>query len=39
MKLFLCQQFNPTKTMKQIISDRNIYRLVILSELLLIGCA
>jgi len=39
MKLFLCQQFNPTKTMKQIISDRNVYRLVIVVELVLVWCA
>jgi hypothetical protein len=39
MKLFLCKQFKPTKTMKQLISDRNVYRLLIVAELVLVWCA
>jgi len=38
MKAMLYAQLNPCKTMTQLINDRNLYRLVILSSLVLAVC-
>jgi hypothetical protein len=39
MKAIVCAQFNPKKTMKEIITDRNVYRLLILAELAFVWCS
>jgi len=38
MKAILYAQLNPSKTMKQLIEDRNLYRLVIVTSLFLAWC-
>ncbi len=38
MKAILYAQLNPSKTMSQLINDRDLYRLVILSTLFLAAC-
>jgi hypothetical protein len=38
MKAKLYAQFNPSKTMKQLINDRNLFRLGLLSALLFAWC-
>jgi hypothetical protein len=38
MKAILYAQLNPSKTMKQLIQDRNLYRCVIVASLFLAWC-
>jgi hypothetical protein len=38
MKAILYAQFNPSKTMSQLINDRDVFRLVLLSSLFLAWC-
>jgi len=38
MKAILYAQLNPTKTMRQLVNDRNLYRLAIVSSLLMAWC-
>jgi hypothetical protein len=38
MKAILYAQFNPTKTMSQLIKDRNLYRLVMIGCLFAAWC-
>jgi hypothetical protein len=38
MKAFLYAQFNPSKTLPQLISDRNLYRILALIAVILAAC-
>jgi hypothetical protein len=38
MRAIICAQFNPTKTMGQLINDRSLFRLLILAGLMLAWC-
>jgi hypothetical protein len=38
MKALLLAQINPTKTLRQLIDDRNLYRLLGLATLILVWC-
>jgi hypothetical protein len=38
MKRILYAQFLPVKTMRQLVADRRLYRMAILTALLLMGC-
>lgn len=39
MKAIMWQQINPTKTLKQLVSDRNLFRLIVLAGLAMSWCA
>jgi len=39
MKRIVYSQLNPRKTMKQLVTDRNLYRMLIMVELLLVWCS
>jgi len=38
MKAFLCAQLNPSKTLKQLLTDRYVYRLLLLSAVIISLC-
>jgi hypothetical protein len=38
MKALLYAQFNPSKTLRQLISDRHLYRLLVLIAVILAWC-
>jgi len=38
MKALLYAQFNPTKTLGQLIADRNLYRILAVLTLILVWC-
>jgi len=38
MKTLLYAQINPSKTLRQLIDDRNLYRLLVLAALILAWC-
>ncbi len=38
MKSFIYAQLNPTKTMQQLLDDRDLYRLLIIAALLVACC-
>jgi hypothetical protein len=38
MKAFLYAQFNPSKTLAQVVNDRNLYRVLLMVALILASC-
>jgi hypothetical protein len=38
MKALFYAQINPSKTLRQLINDRNLYRLIVLAALILAWC-
>jgi hypothetical protein len=38
MKALLIAQFNPTKTLGQLIADRNLYRILAVFTLIIVWC-
>jgi len=39
MKAIIWNQINPTKSLKQLVSDRNVFRLIVLAGLAMSWCA